>query len=360
MKLKQLKDMTLTQIWDKMKKPFNFTWRTGVIIISIGMVYGLVCELGEWVWDLFDDGCYETEYISNHVKVRYYSDGTCRLYERYNDKKLSRKLKFVDYCPMTDDTLTSYQTLEGKWGFIGIGTGKVAIPAAYTKVWDFCEGLAAVSDGSNRVGFIDRKGDLVIPMQDVDHIPGYYSFGNGIAILESPETGLKGAINKEGKWVIPMVYKNIFYPDDSGFMKVYDGCHWGLYDSEGKEIFPIEYDQIYYDSCQEGVFALKDGVKQLLSLSGEVIESFIVDHTHPLRYIVEYNPESESEYVTHPFLVDYCVDDFHGVLDSRTGRIVIPAIYDRIEMASRDMITASIGIENIESVAFDLKGRKIE
>lgn len=360
MKLKQLKDMTLTQIWYKMKKPFNFAWRTGVIVIAVGMAYGLICELGEWVWDLFDDDSYETEYISEQVKVRNYRDGTCRLYERYSDKKLSKKLKFVDYCPMTDDTLTSYQSLEGKWGFIGMESGKIAIPAAYTKVWDFCEGFAAVADESNRVGFINRDGELVIPMQDVDHKPGYYSFDNGIAIMEAPTTGLKGAINKEGKWVIPMKYKNVFYPDDCGFIKVYDGYHWGLYDSNGNEVFPIEYDEIYYDLAQEGVFALKDGIKQLLSVSGEVIESFIVDSTRPLRYIVGYNPDSESEYVTHPYLVDYCVDDYHGVLDTRTGKIVIPAIYDRIEMVSKDMITASLGIENAESVAFNLSGRKVE
>ena len=115
MKFNEIKEMTLVQIWDKMKKPFNFAWRTGVIVIAVGMAYGLVCEFGECVWDLFDDDSYETKYISEQVKVRNYRDGTCRLYERYSDKKLSKKLKFVDYCPMTDDTLTSYQSLEGKW-----------------------------------------------------------------------------------------------------------------------------------------------------------------------------------------------------------------------------------------------------
>ena len=357
MKLKQLKDMTLTQIWDKMKKPFNFAWRTGIIVIAVGIAYGLICELGEWVWDLFDDDSYETEYISDQVKVRYYRVGTCRLYERDGNKRLSKKLKFVDSCPMSDDTLTSYQALDGKWGFLSTFSGKIVIQAAYTKVWDFNEGLAAVADESNRVGFINRDGELVIPMQDVDHKPGYYSFDNGIAIMEAPVTGLKGAINKEGKWVIPMEHKNVFYPDDCGFIKVYDGYHWGLYDSEGKEVFPIEYDEIYYDIAQEGVFALKDGVKQFLSVSGEVIEPFIVDSTRPLRYIVGYNPDSESEYMTHSYLVDYCVDDYHGVLDARTGKIVIPAIYDRIEMISKDMITASLGIENVESVILSLTGK---
>ena len=69
-------------------------------------------------------------------------------------------------------------------------------------------------------------------------------------------------------------------------------------------------------------------------------------------------PESESEYATHPYLVDYEVDIYHGVLDTRTGRIVIPAKYDSVEMVSKDMIQASLGIENVECVVFDINGRQ--
>ena len=245
-----------------------------------------------------------------------------------------------------------------------MNSGKIVIPAIYEKVWDFTEGLAAVAEGYNKVGFIDMTGKLVIPMLDVDYRSGYYSFDNGIAILEAPETGLKGAINKNGEWILPMKYVNIFYPNESGYMKVYDGDHWGLYDSEGKEVFPIEYDEIYYDLAQEGVFALKDGIKQPSKVASSSpcpsrLFIFIVDYTHPLRYIVEYNPEAESEYVTHSYLVDYCVDDFHGVLDTRTGKVVIPAIYDSIEMVSKDMIKASLGIENVESVVFNCRGHPL-
>lgn len=85
-----------------------------------------------------------------------------------------------------------------------MNSGNIVIPAIYEKVWDFTEGLASVAEGYNKVGFIDTTGKLVIPMQDVDYRSRYYSFDNGVAILEVPETGLKGAINKEGKWILPM------------------------------------------------------------------------------------------------------------------------------------------------------------
>ena len=361
MKFKEIKEMTLTQIWDKMKKPFNFAWRTGVIVIAVGMAYGLICELGEWVWDLFDDDSYDIEYISDNVKVRYYTDGTCRLYERHSDKRLSKKLKFVDSCPMSDDTLTSYQALDGKWGFLSTLSGKIVIPAAYEKVWDFNEGLAAVADAEHKVGFIDKNGELQIPMMDVDWKDGCYGFENGLCVLTHTSSEKKGAIDKNGNWILPMEYDSVNYPYDNGLIKVQNGDHWGMYDMSGKEVFEIKYDDIYYDAGLDGVFLLKDGVKQLVAISGKVIEPFIVDRTYPLRYVTEYHPESESEYATHPYLVDYEVEScYHGVLDTRSGKIIIPAIYDSVEMISKDMIKASLGLENIESVVFDINGEKYD
>ena len=54
-----------------------------------------------------DGDSYETEYISENVQARYYTDGTCRLYKPYTDRRISSKFKFVDYRSRTDDTLTS-------------------------------------------------------------------------------------------------------------------------------------------------------------------------------------------------------------------------------------------------------------
>ena len=242
-----------------------------------------------------------------------------------------------------------------------MNSGKIIIPADYEKVWDFNEGLAAVADADHRVGFVDNTGELQIPMMDVDWEDGYYSFENGLCVLTHTHSGKKGAIDKSGNLILPLEYDSINYPYDNGLIKVQNGDHWGMYDMDGKNIFEIKYDEIYYDAGHEGVFILKDGIKQLVTVSGEVIEPFIVDRTYPLRYVIEFNPESESIYATHPYLVDYEIDScYHGVLDTRSGKIVIPATYNTIEMVSKDMIKASLGLENIESVVFDVEGRKIE
>lgn len=359
MKFKEIKDMTLSQIWDKFKKPFNFAWKAGIIVIAVGVTCGLFSELMGWLCCYVEGDSYDIEYVSDEIEVIYYTNGTCRVYDRNNDRRLSKRLKFVDACPPAGDTLTSFQALDGRWGFLSIVTGEIVIPAEYSKVWNFSEGLAAVADEHNRVGFIDRCGKLAITTQDVDYNSDYYYFENDIAILSAPITGLKGAINKHGEWVIPMEYQNICYPDASGFMKVYDGRHWGLYDSTGKEIFPIIYDYIYHDEGYDRVFIHRNGVKQLVSMDGEVIEPFIVDRISPLNYIVEYNLDSVNVVATHPYLVEYEIDSERGVLDSRTSTVIIPAEYDTIEMISGTSIKASLDVEHVESVMFDIHGRKL-
>ena len=60
MKFKEIKEMTLTQIWDKMKKPFNFAWRAGVIVIAVGMICGLFSEFMGWLWCYVEGDSYET------------------------------------------------------------------------------------------------------------------------------------------------------------------------------------------------------------------------------------------------------------------------------------------------------------
>ena len=82
MKLKEIKEMTLTQIWDKIQKPFNFAWTAGIIVIAVGIAYGLFSELMAFIWCRMEDRISNIEYISENVKAEYYTDGTCRLYER--------------------------------------------------------------------------------------------------------------------------------------------------------------------------------------------------------------------------------------------------------------------------------------
>lgn len=69
-------------------------------------------------------------------------------------------------CPFSEGLSAFYDVVSGKWGFFDT-TGKIVIPATYSKVGNFTEGLAAVlvtsaNETSPTWGFIDKTGKMVI------------------------------------------------------------------------------------------------------------------------------------------------------------------------------------------------------
>ena len=103
--------------------------------------------------------------------------------------------------------------LHGKWGYVDT-RGKLVIGCKFDKAGLFQEGLAAVSNEQNqdrslvRVGFIDRKGKLVIPFDFIDLKGG---FSNGLAAVAikdktRPDYWLYGYIDHSGAWAIKPIY----------------------------------------------------------------------------------------------------------------------------------------------------------
>jgi hypothetical protein len=87
-----------------------------------------------------------------------------------------------------------------KWGFCDADQN-VVIPAVYSSVCEFVEGLAGVRL-KKKWGFVDTKGKMVIP-------PTYYvagSFSDGLAYVEPKKKwGLWGFIDTKGKMVIDAI-----------------------------------------------------------------------------------------------------------------------------------------------------------
>lgn len=64
MKFKEIKNMTLTHIWEKIQKPFNFAWKAGIIVIAVGITCGLLSEQMGWLWCYVEGDTYDTKYLS--------------------------------------------------------------------------------------------------------------------------------------------------------------------------------------------------------------------------------------------------------------------------------------------------------
>ena len=206
-------------------------------------------------------------------------------------------------------------TSGGKSGFINICTGK-KIDAVYDAVYDFSEGLAAVSV-NDKVGFIDTNGDTVI--ENKYYSKGLYYFTEGLcSVIEGDPAGSYSCyyIDKSGNKVIDedCDYGMQFY-EDRAFVR--RGSHWIIIDREGKRVGENEFGP--YDKKVPGRF--KDGYATVISNG---------------KYgIVNKNGDFEVEPIYDELLemsehkVVFKSGDKYGYM-KKNGHIIIEPVYDKL------------------------------
>ena len=69
----------------------------------------------------------------------------------------------------------------------------------------------------------------------------------------------------------------------------------------------------------------------------------------------------QNKGILHPFLMKVMVDyNCYGVMDSRTGKMIIPAIYTDIKLASKDQIMAEVDGDEEYNLLFTGSGEMIK
>jgi len=157
-----------------------------------------------------------------------------------------------------------------KWGLKNT-TGNITVPAKYTLISDFKEGIAAVNLGGNftkwglylgggKWGFINEQGEEVTPCTYNDA----KSFSEGLAAVKMENKW--GFINKSGTEIIPCKYDEAENFSE-GLAVVRKEKKYGYIDAAGAEVIPFEYD--YARSFSEGLAAVNVGaIVNMTSFSG--------------------------------------------------------------------------------------------
>ena len=145
--------------------------------------------------------------------------------------------------------LAKVKKFEGKWGFID-KTGKVVIDTKYDYVESFNDDLALVvlynEEGESQFGFINKKGEEVIQVEDKYEFLS--SFSEGLAAYSNGDGW--GFINKFGEKIIKA---NEEWDKVSSFCNGYasfkEDNEWGLIDKEGNQIIRNKYKYVlkYYN-----------------------------------------------------------------------------------------------------------------
>lgn len=351
-----------------MKKLFKLLWKSVLFSVCVIVLIVGILLIREWHRDRNQ---YWTDMnLSENVDVRwYYEKDDYRIYNRTERKIVEKDVDRV-VLPAHGDSLTVFFR-KGLRGYLNANTGKVVIPEQYRRAWVFSEGLAAVADESGKIRFINKDNEVVLsfdhtydPMTPVD-----YLFYGGYCMMPDDE-GKCGMIDKSGHWVVEAEYDYIWAPHHDKYRIAKLDGKYGVFDENFNLIFPVVYDRIEIaDEESDGALLTKDGIKQQVAFDGSIIQPFVFDSTSDLYYTKGVNPVVQSDgagssslHTEVTILSDYLrywIDGSCGVIHRTTGEVIIPALYDDIDMPSSTLFEAEL-LDVDGSILFDVSGQRIE
>lgn len=249
-------------------------------------------------------------------------DGNITIKNTETGEVTAEKIKFDWTSASPNDSLGVFCS-DGKRGYYNSHTGKIVVPAQYRRAWIFSEGLAAVQK-NGMIGFINRKGEVVIPFRYPYHGNplSEFIFSNGHCVV-ADTTGKCGVINRKGDWVIQPKYDNI-------------------------------------DAYEEYVIASSAGVRKQLTYEEKVINSFVVDNIKALTFTEKEryeNREGEVVYLdveVKTGLFSYSVGGRCGLMDANCRRLTEP-LYSRIIAVDKNMYRALL-LDSYSEVILNSRG----
>ena len=253
-------------------------------------------------------------------------DGNITIKNTETGEITAEKIKFDWTSASPNDSLGVFCS-DGKRGYYNSYTGKIVIPAQYRRAWIFSEGLAAVQKNGH-IGFLNRKGEVVIPFRYPYHGNplSEFIFKNGHCIV-ADTTGKCGVINKKGEWTIQPKYDNI-------------------------------------DAYDEYVIASSAGIRKQLNYEEKVINSFVVDNISALTYTETEryeNNDGEIVYLDKEVktgMFSYRVGGRCGLMDSNCRRLTEP-LYYRIIAVDKNLYRGLL-LDNYSEVIMNAKGEVMQ
>lgn len=295
--------------------------------------------------------------LSEYIETHCFNDGKTRVYNSVTEKYTTSRLDWISDVPERD-TLTVFSHKD-KCGFLNVNDGCIVIEAQYDKAWVFSEGLAAVIK-DKKVGFVNAYNEVVLPFQyDYSDSNGWVInciFYDGYCTM-TDERGVCGLIDKAGNWVIEPQYDCIWAPHGEGYRIVKKGDKYGLLNPELLFAYPVVYDDIEFSTEDTGVLLSQNGRKWQVDFDGNITRPFVVDYTDWIYVPGTYNEEDSSSKLSD--YLEYRINEQVGVLRRDSGKIIIPAIYETINMLSETLFEVRLCEDN-NWILIDSDGNIVE
>ncbi|REK72019.1 WG repeat-containing protein [Paenibacillus paeoniae] len=141
------------------------------------------------------------------------------------------------------------------WGFLDQTGKEVVSLTSYSEIQDFQEGLAAVGNKDGAWGYINKKGQTVVPHSYDYALP----FENGLAWVM--KKGKWGMIDPKGKVIVPIKYEALdeqwqqMGEFQDGYLLVFNGKTYNFVNAKGQEVYKNGFENAWHFG--EGLGAIK-------------------------------------------------------------------------------------------------------
>lgn len=353
------------------KKVWSVTWKTltSVVLLFCVMVGGIMLNEYFHSWEFRHRYGSESREMfralnSSAYKIEYKWGKYYRTVDAVTGEKLTPKLNYI-YQDRVTDTLTVFEAMGGKRGYLNAYTGKIAIEAQYEHAWIFSEGLGAVvKDGM--LGFIDHQGNWAIePRFRYAGEVMEYVFHNGLCTVKD-SCGLFGIIDRQGRYVVEPIYTRVRCANSTSRVLEKEGMCGLFVDSVKQMVLDCEYDWIALSD--KGVTLTRDGRMWMVAHDLKtVLYSNMFDRQGTFTIYLdeeseenEYGEYDERKHYEYDAMGYYVVMGRKGLLDRSTGRMVTPAVYEDIEYVSPNLFDCTLsGVNDQEHVFINAKGEMV-
>lgn len=203
------------------------------------------------------------------------------------------------------DTLDQYHLIDH--------TGKKITRRAYDFIGPFSEGLARVSRNECS-GFIDITGNELIECRPAE----FGNFSQGLAWMRD-STGRWGFINRKGETVIPPIYDRAESFAAGLPVRVRLNNRWGLINAQGQLLQPCIY--TYIGPWSEGLaLVVNEGKFGYLNAAGKIVV--------PVNFLYDRDQLGDNPFSNNSARV--LLEKKAGLIDS-TGKLVLPRDFDDVK-----------------------------
>lgn len=322
------------------------------------------------VFDFGDDNAFFSEQVSEDIS---FYDGYWGHYGYLKNAKGKKVLKHITRIgkPMDGDSLVYFSDGD-KRGYFHMRDGRMVVKPIYEHAWIFSDGLAAV-EVKGRIKFIDTEGKVAIDRGfKYDVSDDGYVFHQGHCAVNDSTGKHMGLIDREGDWVLPPVYSNI-YPQDTFWLLTMDNKQ-AVFTFGMDTVIPLVAASISIGDTAIDV-TFPDHTQSQYDLQGKLLVANQIRDVEQLMYDTkelmyrtnrDVDEETESYYsydeYTSRKAVASCLRyeaeyGWYGLM-SPDGRQITPPAYSSIEAISKDLYLCKTDYGR--GVILNSKGRRVE